>query len=243
MFWTVTRTILEGCGQAGKLFFFTLLFSLPLGLVVAFGSMNKWRPFRVTGRFSPFCRLGVRFPRLAAWRPVSMLTDVFVWVIRGTPLMLQLIIIFYTPGKLLSHNPWNNFSDGRMFACIVAFVINYACYFSVIYRGGIEGVPAGQREAGEVLGMTRTQIFFKITLLQMVKRVVPPMSNEIITLVKDTSLARIIAITEIIKAGESFSKSAGIVWPLYYTAVFYLVFVGVLTILFSFIERKLSYFR
>ena len=243
MFWTVTRTILEGCGQAGKLFFFTLLFSLPLGLVVAFGSMNKWRPFRVTGRFSPFCRLGVRFPRLAAWRPVSMLTDVFVWVIRGTPLMLQLIIIFYTPGKVLPQNPWNSFSDGRMFACIVAFVINYACYFSVIYRGGIEGVPAGQREAGEVLGMTRTQIFFKITLLQMVKRVVPPMSNEIITLVKDTSLARIIAITEIIKAGESFSKSAGIVWPLYYTAVFYLVFVGVLTILFSFIERKLSYFR
>ena len=243
MFWTVTRTILEGCGQAGKLFFFTLLFSLPLGLVVAFGSMNKWRPFRVTGRFSPFCRLGVRFPRLAAWRPVSMLTDVFVWVIRGTPLMLQLIIIFYTPGKVLPQNPWNSFSDGRMFACIVAFVINYACYFSVIYRGGIEGVPAGQREAGEVLGMTRTQNFFKITLLQMVKRVVPPMSNEIITLVKDTSLARIIAITEIIKAGESFSKSAGIVWPLYYTAVFYLVFVGVLTILFSFIERKLSYFR
>ncbi len=243
MFWTVTRTILEGCGQAGKLFFFTLLFSLPLGLVVAFGSMNKWRPFRVTGRFRPFCRLGARFPRLAAWRPVSMLTDVFVWVIRGTPLMLQLIIIFYTPGKVLPQNPWNSFSDGRMFACIVAFVINYACYFSVIYRGGIEGVPAGQREAGEVLGMTRTQIFFKITLLQMVKRVVPPMSNEIITLVKDTSLARIIAITEIIKAGESFSKSAGIVWPLYYTAVFYLVFVGVLTILFSFIERKLSYFR
>ena len=243
MFWTVTRTILEGCGQAGKLFFFTLLFALPLGLVIAFGSMSKWRPFRVTGRFQPLCRLGTRFPKLAAWRPVSMLTDVFVWIIRGTPLMLQLIIIFYTPGKLLPQNPWNNFSDGRMFACIVAFVINYACYFSVIYRGGIEGVPAGQREAGEVLGMTRSQIFFKVTLLQMVKRVVPPMSNEIITLVKDTSLARIIAITEIIKAGESFSKSAGIVWPLYYTAVFYLVFVGVLTILFNFIERKLSYFK
>ena len=243
MFWTVTRTILEGCGQAGKLFFFTLLFALPLGLVIAFGSMSKWRPFRVTGRLQPLCRLGTRFPKLAAWRPVSMLTDVFVWIIRGTPLMLQLIIIFYTPGKLLPQNPWNNFSDGRMFACIVAFVINYACYFSVIYRGGIEGVPAGQREAGEVLGMTRSQIFFKVTLLQMVKRVVPPMSNEIITLVKDTSLARIIAITEIIKAGESFSKSAGIVWPLYYTAVFYLTFVGVLTILFRYIERRLSYFK
>ena len=130
-----------------------------------------------------------------------------------------------------------------MAACAIAFIINYACYFSVIYRGGIEGVPAGQREAGEVLGMTRRQIFFRITLLQMVKRVVPPMSNEIITLVKDTSLARIIAITEIIKAGEAYMKSAGITWPLFYTAVFYLVFVGILTVLFSFIERKLSYFK
>lgn len=233
MFWTVTQAILRGCGQAAELFFLTLLFSLPLGLLIAFGTMSKWAPFRR-------CR---RFPRLAAFRPVSALLGVLVWVIRGTPLMLQLIVIFYGPGKWFSVNPWNYLSNGRMFACVVAFVLNYACYFSVIYRGGIEGVPAGQREAGEVLGMTRTQIFFKITLLQMVKRVVPPMSNEIITLVKDTSLARIIAITEIIKAGESFSKSAGIVWPLYYTAVFYLVFVGVLTILFSFIERKLSYFR
>jgi len=130
-----------------------------------------------------------------------------------------------------------------MFACVLAFVINYACYFSVIYRGGIEGVPVGQREAGEVLGMTKHQIFFKVTLLQMIKRIVPPMSNEIITLVKDTSLARVIAITEIIKAGEAFMKSAGITWPLFYTAVFYLVFVGGLTILFNYIERKLSYFR
>ena len=243
MFWTVTRTILAGCGQAGKLFFFTLLFALPLGLVLAFGSMSQWRPFRATGRLGLFRSLGRRFPKLAAWRPVSTITDVFVWVIRGTPLMLQLIIIFYTPGKLLPTNPWNSFSDGRMFACVVAFVINYACYFSVIYKGGIEGVPAGQREAGEVLGMTRGQIFFKVTLLQMVKRVVPPMSNEVITLVKDTSLARVIAITEIIKAGESFNKSAGLTWPLFYTAVFYLVFVGLLTLLFNFIQRKLSYFQ
>ena len=218
MFVTVIGALNEGFLQTLKLFAVTLIGAIPLGLVISFGSMS---------RFTPLCYL----------------SRTVVWIIRGTPLMLQLIIIFYTPGKVLPQNPWNSFSDGRMFACIVAFVINYACYFSVIYRGGIEGVPAGQREAGEVLGMTRTQIFFKITLLQMVKRVVPPMSNEIITLVKDTSLARIIAITEIIKAGESFSKSAGIVWPLYYTAVFYLVFVGVLTILFSFIERKLSYFR
>ena len=233
MFWTVTQAILRGCGQAAELFFLTLLFSLPLGLLIAFGTMSKWAPFRR-------CR---RFPRLAAFRPVSALLGVLVWVIRGTPLMLQLIVIFYGPGKWFSVNPWNYLSNGRMFACVVAFVLNYACYFSVIYRGGIEGVPAGQREAGQVLGMTRSQIFFKVTLLQMVKRVVPPMSNEIITLVKDTSLARVIAITEITKAGEAFMKSAGITWPLFYTAVFYLAFVGILTILFHFIERKLSYFR
>ena len=166
-----------------------------------------------------------------------------VWIIRGTPLILQLIIIFYGPGTWFGTNPWNAFRDGRMTACCIAFIINYACYFSVIYRGGIEGVPAGQREAGEVLGLTKRQIFFKITLLQMVKRVIPPMSNEIITLVKDTSLARTIAIIEITMAGEAFMKSKGITWPLFYTGVFYLAFVGLLTLLFSFIERKLSYFK
>ena len=241
MFWTVTLSILQGCGQAAKLFFLTLLFSLPLGLVIAFGFMSKWAPFRYLAYQQPEAKGFTRW--LSRLRPVSALTNVIVWIIRGTPLMLQLIIIFYGPGMWFSKNPWNAFQDGRMAACAIAFIINYACYFSVIYRGGIEGVPAGQREAGEVLGMTKRQIFFKITLLQMVKRVVPPMSNEIITLVKDTSLARIIAITEIIKAGESFSKSAGIVWPLYYTAVFYLAFVGVLTILFRYIKRRLSYFK
>ena len=236
MFWTVTLSILKGLGAATELFCLTLLFALPLGLLIAFGSMNKWRPFRNmqwTGRLG----------KLKALRPISALFEVIVWVIRGTPLMLQLIIIFYGPGLWFDNTPWNYFSNGRMFACTIAFVINYACYFSVIYRGGIEGVPVGQREAGQVLGMTKTQIFFKVTLLQMVKRIVPPMSNEIITLVKDTSLARIIAITEIIKAGESFMKSDGITWPLFYTMVYYLVFVGLLTILFNFIERKLSYFR
>ncbi len=203
--------------------------------------MSKWAPFR-------FLSYGQRpMGRFTRWlsevKPIRALTNVIVWVIRGTPLVLQLIIIFYGPGLWFDHNPWNVFSNGRMFACALAFIINYACYFSVIYRGGIEGVPAGQREAGEVLGLTKRQIFFKITLLQMVKRVVPPMSNEIITLVKDTSLARVIAITEITMAGEAFMKSKGITWPLFYTAVFYLAFVGVLTILFSFIERKLSYFK
>ena len=182
MFWTVTLSILQGCGEAAKLFFLTLLFALPLGLVVAFGSMNKWAPFRflLRGKGTP----GGARRALAAFRPISALTNLIVWVIRGTPLILQLIIIFYGPGMWFKANPWNAFSDGRMFACTLAFVINYACYFSVIYRGGIEGVPAGQREAGQVLGLTRSQIFFKVTLLQMVKRIVPPMSNEVITLVR-----------------------------------------------------------
>ena len=218
MFATVTLSLLQGMGELLKIFFLTLLFSLPLGLLIAFALRSRCKP-------------------------VSWLFNVIVWIIRGTPLMLQLIIIFYGPGKWFDNNIWAYFSDGRMAACVVAFVINYACYFAVIYKGGIEGVPVGQQEAGQVLGMTKSQIFFKVTLLQMVKRIVPPMSNEIITLVKDTSLARIIAVTELIKAGESYMKSAGIIWPLFYTAVFYLAFVGILTILFNFVERKLSYFR
>ena len=218
MFWTVTLALLQGMGELFKIFFLTLLFSLPLGLLIAFALRSRCKP-------------------------VSWLFNVIVWIIRGTPLMLQLIIIFYGPGKWFDNNIWALFSDGRMAACVVAFVINYACYFAVIYKGGIEGVPVGQQEAGQVLGMTKSQIFFKVTLLQMVKRIVPPMSNEIITLVKDTSLARIIAVTELIKAGESYMKSAGIIWPLFYTAVFYLAFVGILTLLFNYIERKLSYFR
>ena len=218
MFWTVTQSLISGLGTATQLFALTLLFGLPLGLVIAFGSMSKWRPLKA-------------------------IVDVIVWIIRGTPLMLQLIIIYYGPGLWLDSNIWGGGSSGRITACVIAFVINYSCYFSVIYRGGIQGVPVGQREAAEVLGFTKSQIFFKVTLLQMIKRIVPPMSNEIITLVKDTSLARIIAITELIKAGESYMKSAGIIWPLFYTGLFYLVFVGILTIVFNLIERKLSYFR
>ena len=217
MFWTVTLSLFRGMGEALEIFCLTLLFSLPLGLVIAFGSMSRFKP-------------------------LAKLVNLIIWVIRGTPLMLQLLIIFYGPGLWMENNIWA-FSSGRMVACIVAFVINHACYFSVIYRGGIEGVSRGQREAGQVLGMTKSQIFFKVTLLQMVKRIVPPMSNEIITLVKDTSLSRVIAITEIIKAGENFIKSDGIIWPLFYTAVYYLLMVGLLTILFNAIERKLSYFR
>ena len=218
MFWTVTQSLISGLGTATQLFALTLLFGLPLGLVIAFGSMSKWRPLKA-------------------------IVDVIVWIIRGTPLMLQLIIIYYGPGLWLDSNIWGGGSSGRMTACVIAFVINYSCYFSVIYRGGIQGVPVGQREAAEVLGFTKSQIFFKVTLLQMIKRIVPPMSNEIITLVKDTSLSRIIALQELIWAGQSYMKSAGIIWPLFYTGLFYLVFVGILTIVFNLIERKLSYFR
>ena len=168
MLLNVTRTLMSGLATTFQIFIFTLIFSLPLGLILAFGTISKWKP-------------------------LSYLIQIVVWIIRGTPLMLQLIIIFYGPGLWLGHNIWSGNEAGRITATVVAFTINYACYFSVIFRGGIEGVPAGQREAGQVLGMTKSQIFFKITLLQMIKRIVPPMSNEIITLVKDTSLARTIA--------------------------------------------------
>ena len=215
--WDVTLKLFEGFSVTCLLFILTLVLSLPLGLVVAFGSMSKFKP-------------------------LSWVTKAFVWVIRGTPLMLQLFVILYVPGMIFGIQLFSG-DNGRFTAALVAFTINYACYFSEIYRGGIEGIPKGQYEAAQVLGMTAKETFFTVVLMQVVKRILAPMSNEVITLVKDTSLARVIAITEIIKAGESFMKSAGITWPLFYTAVFYLAFVGVLTILFNYIERKLSYFR
>ena len=212
MFLPVTLELLMGFWESIKVFLLTLLFSLPLGLVICFGSMSKFSPLR-------------------------MLCRGFVWIIRGTPLMLQLIIIFYGPG-LMFDLP----SMGRFTATILAFSINYACYFSEIYRGGIESIPQGQYEAGQVLGMTKSQIFFKVVLLQVVKRILAPMGNEIITLVKDTSLARIIGIYEIIWAGEQFIKK-GLIWPLFYTGAFFLIFSGLLTILFGKLEKKLDYFR
>ena len=212
MFVPVTMQLLEGFWETLKVFSLTLLFSLPLGLVVSFGSMSKFTPLRA-------------------------LVKGFVWIIRGTPLMLQLIIIFYGPGLMFGLPAMPRFT-----ATILAFSINYACYFSEIYRGGIESIPKGQYEAGQVLGMTRSQIFFKVVLLQVIKRILAPISNEVITLVKDTSLARIIGIYEIIWAGESFIKK-GLIWPLFYTGVFYLVFSGLLTILFAKLEKKLDYFR
>lgn len=218
MIWTVTQSLLGGLATTFEIFILTLIFALPLGLLVAFGSMSRFRPLRY-------------------------LIDMIVWVVRGTPLMLQLLIIFYGPGLWFHHNIWSGDEAGRITATVVAFALNYACYFSVIFKGGIEGVPRGQQEAGQVLGMTKGQIFFRVTLLQMIKRIVPPMSNEIITLVKDTSLARIIAAYELTFAGYSFMKSDGLTWPLFYTGVFYLAFVGILTLLFGYIERKLDYFR
>ena len=212
MLTTVTLTLLEGLVTTLELFVLTLVFALPLGLIISFGSMSRFAPLRG-------------------------FVKTVVWIIRGTPLMLQILVIFYGPGLLFGLPLLPRFT-----AALASFVINYACYFSEIYRGGIQAVPRGQYEAGQVLGMTRSQIFFKITLLQVVKRIVPPMSNEFITLVKDTALVRIISVYEIIWMGESFIKK-GMIWPLFYTAVFYLVVNGILTLLFGWFEKKLSYFK
>ena len=247
----VVGALNEGFLQTLKLFVVTLVGALPLGLLIAFGSMSRLAPLARPVHW--YLRRKERTPgrvarALIAFQPVRLLFRLLVWVIRGTPLMLQLLIIFYIPGYVLSGgSPWPSGDPGRFLAAAVAFIINYACYFSVIYRGGIEGVPRGQQEAGQVLGMTRGQIFRHVTLLQMVKRIVPPMSNEIITLVKDTSLARIISFQEVIWAGYAFLKGShgfsGLIWPLFFTGLYFLVFNGLLTLLFGWVEKKLSYFQ
>ncbi len=211
MFLEVTLKLLEGFAVTCELFFLTLIFALPLGLLISFGSMSKIKPIRYTFK-------------------------VVVWIIRGVPLMLQIFIVYYVPGF------YGLPSFDRFPAALVAFVINYACYFSEIYRAGIEAIPRGQTEAGLVLGMTRSQIFTRVTLPQVIKRIVPPMGNEIITLVKDTALARVISVVEIIRQAELFMDKA-IIWPMFYTAVFYLVFVGALTLLFGYIEKRQSYYK
>lgn len=211
-FWEVTLSLLRGLEQTGLIFALTLVLALPLGLVISFGSMSKFKP-------------------------LAYLTKIFVWIIRGVPLMLQVIIVFYVPGFLLGTPLMTRFSS-----VIVAFVINYACYFSEIYRAGIESIPKGQYEAGQVLGMTKSQIFFKVVLMQVVKRILPPIANEVITLVKDTALARVIMIVEIIQAAQNYA-AYGLMWPLFYTAVFYLIVVGLLTLFFGFFEKKLDYYK
>ena len=211
-FLDITLSLLNGLKQTCLIFALTLVLALPLGLVISLGSMSKFKP-------------------------LSAVTKIFVWIIRGVPLMLQVIIVFYVPGFLFGVPLMD-----RFVAVIVAFVINYACYFSEIYRGGIESISKGQYEAGQVLGMTKSQVFFKVILLQVIKRILAPMSNEVITLIKDTALARVVMVIELIKAAERFA-SYGLMWPLFYTAVFYLVLVGILTLLFGYLEKKLSYFK
>ena len=218
MFQSVMLELTTGSVKTLEIFFLTLLGALPLGLLISFGSMSK-----IT--------------------PIKAIVKTIVWIIRGTPLMLQLIIVYYGPGLILGTNVWGMGTSGRFIAVIVAFIINYACYFSEIYRGGIESIPQGQYEAGAVLGLSKSQVFFKVILLQVVKRILPPMSNEFINLVKDTSLARIIAVYEIIWAGQLFIKSDGIIWTLFMTGAYYLLFSGLLTIMFAKIEKKLSYFK
>ena len=218
----VVKALNVGFMQTLKLFFATLIGAVPLGLIITFGSMSRFKP-------------------------LSYFTKIIVWIVRGTPLMIQLLIFYYFPGLVLGTPIWGSGEAGRFLAAAVAFIFNYACYFSEIYRGGIQSVPVGQEEAGLVLGMTKSQIFFKVKLLQMIKRIIPPMSNEIITLVKDSSLARIIALQEIIWAGQAFLKGsqgiAGAIWPLFFTGVYYLIFSGILTVLLGRLEKKLDYFR
>ena len=211
-FWDVTFVLWSGFQTTLLLFSLTLIFSLPLGLVISFGSMSKFIPLR-------------------------LLVRVIVWIVRGTPLMLQVLIIFYVPG-LLFGTPIST----RFNAAIIAFSINYACYFSEIYRGGIESISRSQFEAGQVLGMTKSQVFFRVIFLQVIKRIIPPTANEVITLVKDTALARVVMVVEIIREAE-FMAARGYIWPLFYTGVFYLLFVGILTLLFGYIEKRLGYFR
>ncbi|MDD4057233.1 MAG: amino acid ABC transporter permease [Bacilli bacterium] len=209
----ITYQLLEGFLVTFKIFFYSLIFSLPLGLIVTFGSMSKFKPLKVLIRG-------------------------FIWIIRGTPLMLQVIVVFYGPGL------WFNYPiKSRLIAVIIAFVINYACYFSEIYRSGIESISEGQKEAGQVLGMRKSQIFFQIIFPQVLKRIIPPISNEVMTLVKDTSLARVIALSEVIMIAQETVRMEGILWPLFYTGVFYLIFNGLLTIIFAKLEKKLDYYR
>ena len=209
----VNAQLLGGFKYTLLIFFLTLVAAIPLGLPIALGSMSRFKPLRWISR-------------------------AFVWVIRGTPLMLQIMVVFYVPG-LVFGTPFRS----RIIAVIIAFIINYAAYFSEIYRGGIESIPVGQYEAGQVLGLTKTQTFFKVVLFQVVKRIMAPMSNEVITLVKDTSLANVIAVGELIMSAQNLVQVYAIIWPLFYTAIFYLIFCGVLTLLFNALEKKLNYYR
>lgn len=227
LFLEVCSKLATGFVSSFFLFALTLIFALPLGLLMSFCTMSKFAPLRV---------------------PMKLI----VWILRGTPLMLQIFAIFYLPG-LLNLFVWPQMNTGwqwfdntfttRFIAALVAFAINYAAYFSEIYRGGIESISKGQYEAGQVLGLTKRQVFFKIVLLQVIKRIIPPMSNEIITLIKDTSLANTISVYELIYEAKEFMVVEGLIWPLFVAGAFYLIFVGLLTIIFGKLEKKLDYFK
>ena len=232
-FWEVTTILADGFINTGKLFFLTLLGALPLGLLVCLGTMSKWAPLAKLAD----TKSGKVVQWIAGFRPISALMKFIVWIVRGSPLMIQILIVYYGPGLLFGLPLLPRFT-----AALLTFIINYACYFSEIYRGGIQSIPKGQHEAGEVLGMTSRQIFFKVTLLQLIKRIVPPMGNEFITLVKDTALVRVIAVYELIWMAESFIKK-GFMWPLFYCTVFYLLATAILTLALRRFEKKLSYFR
>ncbi len=218
---SILSSLTEGFGMNFLLFIVTLVVAIPLGLLISMGSMSKLN-FRV---------------KAFVCYPIRWVFRTFVWIIRGTPLMLQLFVVLYGPG-LLFDMPMRS----RETAAFVAFAINYAAYFSEIFRGGIESIPKGQYEAGQVLAMTKTQVFFKVVLFQVIKRIVPPMGNEIITLVKDTSLARVIGVVEILMSAERFTKQ-GLIWPLFSTGIYFLIFNGVLTVLLGRIEKKLDYYK
>ena len=228
-FWDVTLHLWGGFRISLLIFGVTLLCGIPLGLPIAFCSMSR---FRI----------------------VKAISKVFVWIIRGVPLMLQVFIIYYVPGLLFDTPIFSKVDRffflnygvedaGRITAVLIAFAINYACYFSEIYRGGIESISKGQYEAGYVLGLTKGQIFRRIVLKQVIQRIVPPMSNEIITLIKDTALANCIIVQEVILKAKTLAATKALIWPLFYTGVFYLLFVGILSIVLGKLEKKLSYFR
>ncbi|MBQ6846908.1 MAG: amino acid ABC transporter permease [Oscillospiraceae bacterium] len=229
----IFKALLEGFWVNLEVFAVTPALAIPLGFVISFGSMSKFRPLRCWDKSdSQILRI------ISKFAPIKLVTRTFVWIIRGTPLMLQLFVVYYGPG-LLFQTPFRS----PMTAVLIAFVINYAAYFSEIFRGGIEGISKGQYEACQVLGMTKSQTFFKVVLMQVVKRTIPPMSNEIITLVKDTSLARVVSgVTEILHGAYNYTRM-GLIWPLFSTGLFFLAFNGILTLLFGYIEKKLDYYK
>lgn len=225
MFAEVFQRFAEGFGYTVGLFAVTLVAAIPLGIVIALCSITKFKPVR--------------------W-----LTKVFIWVVRGTPLLLQIIVVTFIPSTvfMLANKDLADFFGVSIMGlnfifAAVAFIINYSAYFAEIFRGGIEGIPRGQREAAQVLGMKRSQTFFRVILPQVVKRILAPISNEVITLVKDTSLARVIGVAELFMVAYSIVNTEAIIWPLFFAGLYYLLFNGILTVLFHTAEKKLSYYK